>query len=50
MYVTQIYEMFDGDALFPIIKEDEWNLTKREGKDVIPGTKIEYEYLEYERK
>ena len=50
MYVTQIYETFDGDALFPIIKEDEWTITKREGKDVIPGTQIEYEYLEYERK
>ena len=49
MYVTQIYEMFEGDALFPIIKEDEWKITKRDGRDVIPGTQIEYEYLEYEK-
>lgn len=49
MYITQIDKDFIGDSYFPVIKEDEWNLTEK-----IEGPKDEnnfkYEYLTYERK
>lgn len=50
MYITKIYEKFDGDTYFPEINETEWKITeKTEG--ITDGKNIyKYEYITYERK
>ena len=50
LYITRIHEKFEGDAYFPVIKEDEWNIVEK-----IQGIKDEknsydYEFITYERK
>ncbi len=48
MYVTEINKNFDGDAVFPVINEQNWNEVSREkGPE---DEELEYEYLVYERK
>lgn len=50
MYITKIYKKYDGDAYFPRINEEEWNVVEK-----IPGKKDEensfdYEFITYVRK
>ena len=50
MYITRIYEKFDGDTYFPVIDENEWTMTKK-----IAGIKDEknvydYDFITYIRK
>jgi len=48
MYVTEINKNFDGDAVFPVINEQNWNEVSREkGPE---DEELDYEYLVYERK
>lgn len=49
MYITKIHRKFEGDAYFPIIKEDEWEIVEQ-----LPGIKDEknpydYEFITYKR-
>lgn len=50
MYVTEINKDFKGDALFPKIDLNEWKETKREKAQVDEKSKLEYDYVIYERK
>ena len=49
LYVTQVDKDFVGDTYFPVIRENEWEVTEK-----IEGPKDEndfkYEYITYERK
>ncbi len=50
MYITKIYKKFDGDAYFPKIDENEWEIieTKKGIKD--EKNPFDYEYITYVRK
>lgn len=48
MYITQIDKVFEGDAYFPVINNDEWKITSKEEAMTKDGLK--YEFLIYERK
>ena len=50
MYVTEINKDFKGDALFPKIDLNEWKETKREKAQVDEKSKLEYNYVIYEKK
>ena len=49
LYVTQVDKDFVGDTYFPVIRENEWEVTeKTEGpKD---ENDFKYEYITYKRK
>ncbi len=49
MYVTEINQDFEGDALFPKINLDEWQAVKREAGVKNEKNNLEYEYVTYER-
>ncbi len=49
MYVTEINQDFEGDALFPKINLDEWQVVKREAGVKNEKNNLEYEYVTYER-
>lgn len=49
MYVTEINQDFEGDALFPKINLDEWQAVKRESGVKNEKNNLEYEYVTYER-
>ena len=49
LYITQIYETFDGDVYFPEIDENDWKIIEREeGKK--DNNSFRYEYITYSRK
>ena len=50
MYVTKIHKTFEGDAYFPKINEEEWEVIEREKglKDV--KNPYDYEFIDYKRK
>lgn len=50
MYVTQIDKNFEGDALFPRIKEDEWKEETREKGKEEDNNDFNYEFITYVRK
>ncbi len=50
MYVTQIDKNFEGDALFPRIKEDEWKEETREKGKEEYNNDFNYEFITYVRK
>lgn len=49
MYVTEINQDFEGDALFPKINLYEWQAVKREAGVKNEKNNLEYEYVTYER-
>ena len=50
MYITEINEDFDGDAMFPDIDMEKWKVTKREKGIKDERNPYDYEYVEYELK
>ncbi len=46
MLITRVEEVFTGDSLFPVYKEDEWRVESSESQhysgDTHPSTRIEY--------
>ena len=50
MYVTQINKDFEGDAFFPKINEDIWEVVEEEKGLVDEESKLEFEYITYVRK
>ena len=50
MYVTQVNKDFEGDAFFPKINEDIWEVVEEEKGLVDEESKIEFEYITYVRK
>ncbi len=50
MYITKIYEEFDGDVFFPEINEDEWSIVEREKGVKNEQNPFDYEYITYVRK
>lgn len=49
MYVTEIDKEYEGDAFFPVIKEEKWEEISRE-KHKAEEQGISYSYVEYIRK
>ena len=47
MYVTQLEKDFEGDAIFPKIKEEEWKEVSREKGPDDGVTDFDYEYITY---
>ena len=50
MYVTQVNKDFEGDAFFPKINEDIWEVVEEEKGLVDEESKLEFEYITYVRK
>ena len=50
MYVTQVNKDFEGDAFFPKINEDIWEVVEEEKGLVDEESKLEFEYITYIRK
>lgn len=49
LYITKIYEEFEGDTYFPEIDEQIWKLVKREKGLKNDENPYNYEYLDYEK-
>lgn len=50
MYITKINEDFEGDAFFPEIKQEEWNVICIEKGIKNEENPFDYEYIDYIRK
>ena len=50
MYVTRIHKIFEGDAYFPKIKEEEWKIVREEKGLKDEKNPFDYEFITYERK
>lgn len=50
MYITYIYEDFDGDAFFPEFNKNEWEILEREKGIRDEKNPYDYEYVTYRRK
>lgn len=49
LYLTQIYQEFEGDVYFPIIEEDKWKVIEREKGIKNEENPFNYEYITFER-
>jgi len=49
MYVTQLDKEFEGDAFFPRIDEEKWKIVDKTEKIEDEASKIQYEYIIYEK-
>lgn len=50
MYITKINQKFEGDAYFPIIKQEEWELIEKTKGIQDEKNPYDYEFLTYIRK
>lgn len=50
IYLTQIYQEFEGDVYFPIIEKDKWKIVEREKGLKNEENPFDYEYITFERK
>lgn len=49
LYITRIYENFDGDTYFPLIVQSNWKIEKREKGLKNEKNPYDYEYFDYIR-
>ena len=50
LYITKLYEDFEGDTFFPKIDEKIWRIEKREKGIQNEDNPYDYEYINYVRK
>ena len=50
MYVTQVNKDFEGDAFFPKINEDIWEVVEEEKGLIDENSNLNFSYVTYERK
>lgn len=50
LYITKLYEDFEGDTYFPEIDENVWKIEKREKGIKNEENPYDYEYIDYIRK
>ena len=50
MYITKIHEKFQGDAYFPIINEEEWEITEKINGIKDEKNPYDYEFITYLKK
>ena len=50
LYLTKIYEEFEGDVYFPEINKEEWKVIDREKGLKDKENPFDYEYITFERK
>ena len=50
MYITKIFRDFEGDAVFPKINEEEWQVTSESETITDENLGFDYKYINYERK
>ena len=50
MYITKIYEKFEGDTYFPEIDEAEWEIIEKSEGITDEKNIYKYEYINYQRK
>ena len=50
MYVTQINQEFEGDAFFPKIDTEIWEIVRQEKGIQDENNKLDYEYITYRKK
>ena len=50
MYITEIDKDFEGDAFFPKVNEDIWDVVEEEKGLIDEESKLNFSYVTYERK
>jgi len=50
MYITRIYQEFEGDTYFPLINENEWKIIQKEKGTRNEKNNLDYEFIYIERK
>ena len=50
MYITQIDKEFEGDAFFPKIDEEKWEIIEEENDLINEESNLNFSYITYERK
>ena len=50
LYLTRVYQSFEGDAFFPEIDENQWTETAREDQKTEDDQHLTYSYLVLDRK
>lgn len=50
MYITKIHKRYEGDAYFPKINEEEWEIIEREKCLKDEKNPFDYEFIDYKRK
>ena len=50
LYITKLYEDFEGDTFFPEVDENVWQIEKREKGIKNEDNPYDYEYIDYIRK
>lgn len=50
VYLTEIYHKFEGDAFFPKVNHDEWELVYEEKHEPDEKNKYRFAFCEYKRK
>ncbi len=50
MYITKVYERFEGDTFFPQIDFDKWEVISQSEKIFDDKSKLKYSFIDYIRK
>ena len=50
MYITRIHQKFEGDAYFPVIDENQWNIIEKVQGNSDEKNSYDYEFITYVRK
>lgn len=50
MYITKIHQKFEGDAYFPLIQEEQWELVEKTKGPQNEKNPYNYDFLVYQRK
>ncbi len=50
IYLTRVYESFEGDSFFPEIDSTIWQLTEQKDNEIDEKNKFKYSFLTYTRK
>ena len=50
IYLTRVYESFEGDSFFPEIDTSIWQLTEQKDNEIDDNNKFKYSFLTYNRK
>jgi len=50
IYLTRVFETFEGDSFFPVISSEHWQMTERKDNEADEKNKYRYSFITYMRK